>query len=427
MPYISTEALVGTALVAVLAIGYHLMPKGAEAGSSGGSGKKKNKKSKRKTTAAAAVKSGAAAGNSDEAPSAATTEVESDAPAKAKKGKGKAAAKASPAPAPKPAPAAVDTARDQPKPASFAAAAGGSSTPSAPAKPKLLAEKILPKPRKTKVDDMLEPEDRAPQLARVMKITSADKVPAFEEDYTESTSDDSADEAPAAQEATWNVVASKKKPVSLSIGGAPKVYKHSADTSDGLTKIQRKNAKKADAKKAQKAADEADRLRRLAQHKKTLERWVWGEAAELTTQRAYQRDLPDQQEGRADERQGALWRTEGDRGERRAGVGLGGGGGGRVIARSTQQHSTHTSCRMHCDRSVVVLVGAKRQVTARITSTLRRQFTSAPSTMTNKLPATALTAAQEGALRVHLDAELAHLERDARKQCVFPPFPLTPN
>ena len=40
------------------------------------------------------------------------------------------------------------------------------------------------------------------------------------------------------------------------------------------TKVQRKNAKKAEAKKAAKAADEADRLRRLAMHKKELEGYV---------------------------------------------------------------------------------------------------------------------------------------------------------
>ncbi|KAL1409536.1 hypothetical protein Q8F55_003520 [Vanrija albida] len=291
MPYISTEALIGAALVVVLAFGYQYIPKATDGAAQGGSGsgKKKNKKSKRKTVTG---KSGAA-GNSDEAPSAATTEVDSDAPAKAKKGKAKGKAAAAPVPAAAPAPAVVaEAARDQPAeaaPASFAAAAGGSTTP---AKPKTLAEKLVPKPRKTKVDDMLEPHDRAPQLARVMKITpssssssparpepvrrlsAAEKVPNFEEDYTETTSDSDDEAAPAQapQEDAWNVVASKKKPVSVSIGGAPKVYKHSSDTSDGLTKIQRKNAKKADAKKAQRAADEADRLRRLAQHKKTLER-----------------------------------------------------------------------------------------------------------------------------------------------------------
>ena len=38
--------------------------------------------------------------------------------------------------------------------------------------------------------------------------------------------------------------------------------------------MQRKNAKKNDAKKAQREAEEADRLARLAQHRKGLERYV---------------------------------------------------------------------------------------------------------------------------------------------------------
>ena len=49
----------------------------------------------------------------------------------------------------------------------------------------------------------------------------------------------------------------------------------SQSTSDPLpiaTKLQKKNAKKADAKKAAKAADEADRQRRLATHKKDIEK-----------------------------------------------------------------------------------------------------------------------------------------------------------
>lgn len=41
-----------------------------------------------------------------------------------------------------------------------------------------------------------------------------------------------------------------------------------------MTKLQRKNQKKAEAKKVAKADEEADRLRRLAMHKKNLERCV---------------------------------------------------------------------------------------------------------------------------------------------------------
>lgn len=45
-------------------------------------------------------------------------------------------------------------------------------------------------------------------------------------------------------------------------------------SAEAETKIQRKNAKKNEAKKAQKEAEEADRLARLAAHKKGLERYV---------------------------------------------------------------------------------------------------------------------------------------------------------
>lgn len=40
------------------------------------------------------------------------------------------------------------------------------------------------------------------------------------------------------------------------------------------TKGQKKNAKKSEAKKAQRHVDEIDRLQRLAKHKKDLERYV---------------------------------------------------------------------------------------------------------------------------------------------------------
>ena len=41
------------------------------------------------------------------------------------------------------------------------------------------------------------------------------------------------------------------------------------------TKLQKKNAKKSEAKKAAKVAEEADRQRRLAMHKRDIEKWVY--------------------------------------------------------------------------------------------------------------------------------------------------------
>lgn len=71
---------------------------------------------------------------------------------------------------------------------------------------------------------MLEPEDRPPQLARVMKIIPAEapsppmhhKIEKFADDYAESSSDaawsDSDAPAPPRKQANdgWNVVAAKK-------------------------------------------------------------------------------------------------------------------------------------------------------------------------------------------------------------------------
>lgn len=70
---------------------------------------------------------------------------------------------------------------------------------------------------------MLAPEDRAPQIARVMKVVSAnappsapspvaspvEKVAKFEDDYADSTSDSVTDEQPPSED-EWNVVSTKK-------------------------------------------------------------------------------------------------------------------------------------------------------------------------------------------------------------------------
>ncbi|RSH84411.1 uncharacterized protein EHS24_005931 [Apiotrichum porosum] len=282
MPYISTEALVGAALIVVLAFGYQYTSTPNTDGSQSAS--KKNKKNKKKKS-----KGGAA----DEPSSIPASEIESDAPQSTKKNKGKGKGKnvAAVAPvvqvvkAPSPSPSPTPTPEPVAAPSFADAAAGGQSKPS---KPRTLAEKLVPKPRKTKVDDMLEPEDRAPHLARVMKIAptapppsafaSNDRVEKFEDDYEDSDSDsgsateDTPAPAPGAkrQDDGWNVVAAKKKPVSIGIGGSSAPVVH--NTYDGQTKIQRKNQKKNEVKKAAKADAEADRLRRLAMHKRDLER-----------------------------------------------------------------------------------------------------------------------------------------------------------
>ncbi len=60
----------------------------------------------------------------------------------------------------------------------------------------------------------------------------------------------------------------------MSIGGGGSSAPARVSANEPLTKIQRKNQKKAEMKRAAKEAEEADRLRRLAAHKRDLERCV---------------------------------------------------------------------------------------------------------------------------------------------------------
>ncbi|AFR92694.1 hypothetical protein C343_00577 [Cryptococcus neoformans C23] len=78
---------------------------------------------------------------------------------------------------------------------------------------------------------------------------------------------------PSEDDKMWNIVTSKKKQQSSPNIQSP--FKSDLQTSLPLptaTKGQKKNAKKSEAKKAQRHADEVDRLQRLAKHKKDLER-----------------------------------------------------------------------------------------------------------------------------------------------------------
>lgn len=145
MPYVSTEALVGAALVVLLAFGYQYTSTSTSQGASSSSAKKNKKKSKRK---------GGKAGIALEAQSSVTaSEVDSDAPASSLSKPPASKSKKTPTSnVSKPA-TTLPVAHDIPakaEPTSFADAAGGSSQP---AKPKTLAEKLVPKPRKTKVDE----------------------------------------------------------------------------------------------------------------------------------------------------------------------------------------------------------------------------------------------------------------------------------
>lgn len=165
---------------------------------------------------------------------------------------------------------------------------------------------------------MLAPEDLPGQHARIMRVAPApgalpspspatlappeqQKVDKYSDDYASSSSDEDGPRVDGSlsfrsQDDGWGVVQPKKKskpllstqpricsgvgadnpttePVSISFSGTAE------NTSTALplptaTKIQRKNQKKAEAKKAAKAAEEEERLRRLGMHKRQLEKWV---------------------------------------------------------------------------------------------------------------------------------------------------------
>ncbi|KAI0630717.1 hypothetical protein C8Q77DRAFT_1200026 [Trametes polyzona] len=138
-----------------------------------------------------------------------------------------------------------------------------------------LAEKLLPKPRKTGVEDVLEEPDY-PQLARVMRIQPRpDERPAAGfswgdyEDVDESRA--TADDADGEDDGGWGVVKSKRsKPKQPSSGAAQTPTAQKAP--ETLTKKQRQHAAKREAEKAAKAEAEAARLAALAKHKRELER-----------------------------------------------------------------------------------------------------------------------------------------------------------
>ncbi|WVR03954.1 hypothetical protein IAU60_000953 [Kwoniella sp. DSM 27419] len=302
MPYISTETLIGAALLLVLTVGYQYLPQN-EAGSVGskaGSGSSKSAKKK-----AAKKKGKGGAGLSESGTSGTSTPVV-ELPST---GEGTANESSQP--------------RLQPQ-------------PTQPRK-KLLAEKLLPKTPKTRVDDMLAPEDRPAGIARVMKVSSGPSSKKQSASYAQASGGSAAPATPAASEVPvgpssardssddednedsegegegvtgsasrsmqdttaqrgshddqdddgfepvqlkkkqvndgWNVVAAKKK---TSTGGSSDPWRQTTSQSSAHASLEnknsKKNAKKAEAKKLARAAEEEDRQRRLASHKRDLER-----------------------------------------------------------------------------------------------------------------------------------------------------------
>ncbi|KAG1817271.1 uncharacterized protein BJ212DRAFT_1270875 [Suillus subaureus] len=141
-------------------------------------------------------------------------------------------------------------------------------------KRRTLAERLLPRHRKTAVDDMLERPDY-PGLARVMRVQPRpDEAPApgFSWKDYEDVDDSSGtlNDADGEGDGEWGIVKGK---------GRTKVSRPSTTPSQlvqqvpqALTKKQRQNAKRNQMLKDAKAEAEADRLTKLAEHRRALER-----------------------------------------------------------------------------------------------------------------------------------------------------------
>ncbi|GFZ42712.1 hypothetical protein JCM24511_00429 [Saitozyma sp. JCM 24511] len=294
MPYISTEALIGGALLIVLALGYQYLPQTTSSSSTSKS-KKKNKKKTKTPIEQELGKAGPTSTGGGAKKGKKGKQTSAGIP----NGNGAREQDSRDTSQPPSAPSQPETlgTKQAAQSPSFAAVASASSQT---AKPKTLAERIAPKPRKTKVDDMLAPEDRPATHARVMKIASpsgealpspmpapappavapaplpknesAEKVSKFEEDYAES-SDEGTSATGTVEDDGWDMVPNrKKKPLSLNLSSAQGRAQSSTSPLPVESKIQRKNAKRAEAKRESKAAEEAERQRRLAMHRRDLER-----------------------------------------------------------------------------------------------------------------------------------------------------------
>ncbi|KZT25213.1 hypothetical protein NEOLEDRAFT_1178628 [Neolentinus lepideus HHB14362 ss-1] len=137
---------------------------------------------------------------------------------------------------------------------------------------KTLAEKLLPKPRKTGVEDMTETPDH-PGIARVMRV----QPPPGEKPAAGFSWGDYEDvDADGEDDGGWGVVKnrSRRKATTGTQSSTPEFK-----APESLTKKQRQNAAKREAQKTAKAQAEAERLALLAKHKRELERQRMAEQA----------------------------------------------------------------------------------------------------------------------------------------------------
>ncbi|KAL4066101.1 hypothetical protein J3A83DRAFT_356605 [Scleroderma citrinum] len=138
-----------------------------------------------------------------------------------------------------------------------------------------LAEKLVPKPRRTGVDDMLQRPD-VPTLGRVMRVmprAGETPAPGFTwGDYEDITTDNlTTNDADGEDEGGWGIVKGKSRSRDQKVTPTPQqITKTTSEHT--MTKKQRQNAKKREMVKAAKAEAEATRLEGLAKHKRELER-----------------------------------------------------------------------------------------------------------------------------------------------------------
>lgn len=143
-------------------------------------------------------------------------------------------------------------------------------------KRRTLAERLLPKPRKAAVDDMLERSDY-PSLARVMRVQPRpDEAPApgFSwKDYEDVDVDDSSgtlNDADEEGDGKWGIVKGKGRAKVSRPSTTPSQLAQQAP--EALTKKQRQNAKRNQMLKEAKADAEIERQAKLAERRRALER-----------------------------------------------------------------------------------------------------------------------------------------------------------
>lgn len=157
-----------------------------------------------------------------------------------------------------------------------ASASLDAGTPGDKRRERTLAERLLPKPSKTAVDDMLERSDYL-SLARVMRVQPRpDEAPAPGFSWKDYEDVDVADSSGALNDASgegdgeWGVVKGKGRPKVSRPSTTPSQLAQQAP--EALTKKQRQNAKRNQMLKEAKADAEAERQAKLAERRRALER-----------------------------------------------------------------------------------------------------------------------------------------------------------